>query len=719
MSMIQFSKYHGPKSSGAKYRGVILAVLISLASTLAQAGQEKKTEQQLIEALRAAPPAEKALACKQLATLGTKQAVPELARLLSDKQLASWARIALEAIPDCAADEALRNAVGTLQGRLLVGAINSIGVRKDSAAVVLLSGKLNHQDLEVASAAAAALGGIGNDAAATILRQALASPTSPVRGAVAEGCILCAERLTREGRSDEAAQLYDEVRQADVPKPRKLEATRGAILARKSAGLPLLVEQLRSPDRAYFQIGLSTARELPGHEVSDQLAAELARTSPERASLLLYSIADRRDPRVLPAVLAAANEGEKPVRLVAIGVVGRLGNASNLGPLLEVAGDADAELSEAAKQAITALSDQKADSEITSQLAAADGKPLIVLIDLVGRRRIAATDLLTKRLDHADQAIRGAALTALGATISPKELGVLLSQAIKPKNAADAQAARSALRAACLRMPDRDACAAELAAAMSQASVATQSRLLEILGAMGGAKALETIHVAMKSNVGELQDAGSRVLGEWLNVDAAPVLLELAKSASDDKYRVRALRGYLRLARQFATSDEQRAEMCQNAIAAAGRTDEQKLALSILERHPCRDALNVAAKATQSPELKQEASRVTLAIAEKLGGDGAKLRELLDRASLEPVKLDIVKAEYGSGASKKDVTEMLQKCVGDLPLIVLPSKTYNDSFGGDPAPGTEKILKVHYQINGKAGDVTFPENALIAIPMPK
>ena len=41
----------------------------------------------------------------------------------------------------------------------------------------------------------------------------------------------------------------------------------------------------------------------------------------------------------------------------------------------------------------------------------------------------------------------------------------------------------------------------------------------------------------------ELQDTASRLLGEWMTVDAAPVLLDLAKSNVDDKYKVRALRG--------------------------------------------------------------------------------------------------------------------------------------------------------------------------------
>ena len=54
-----------------------------------------------------------------------------------------------------------------------------------------------------------------------------------------------------------------------------------------------------------------------------------------------------------------------------------------------------------------------------------------------------------------------------------------------------------------------------------------------------------------------------------------------------------------------------------------------------------------------------------------------------------------------------------------MPLITLPENTYNKSFGGDPAPGSTKQLKVQYKINGKPGEATFAEGALIVLPTPK
>src|SRR5262249_16943528 len=81
------------------------------------------------------PPDHKALACKRLAVYGSSAAVSSIAPLLTDKALSSWARIALEAIPGSASDDALRHALNKTEGRLLVGVINSIGVPQDAKAI--------------------------------------------------------------------------------------------------------------------------------------------------------------------------------------------------------------------------------------------------------------------------------------------------------------------------------------------------------------------------------------------------------------------------------------------------------------------------------------------------------------------------------------------------------------------------------------------------------
>ncbi len=164
--------------------------------------------------------------------------------------------------------------------------------------------------------------------------------------------------------------------------------------------------------------------------------------------------------------------------------------------------------------------------------------------------------------------------------------------------------------------------------------------------------------------------------------------------------------------------DKQRAEMCRQALETAGRADEQKLILGVLERYSNADTLKVAIHAASLPGLKEDASHTALVVAHKMGGDSGEARELLAKIGLEPLTVEILKAEYGAGATQKDVTAELNKQSRGLAQITLPS-AYNVVFGGDPLPGTAKQLKVQYRINGKAGEASFPENAVITLPSPK
>jgi len=618
---------------------VLPIMMIAVLANIATADDPKSSTQQEAEFLTIlrsdAADADKAIACKHLSIHGSSEAVPELAKLLPNPQLSSWARIALETIPGEAADEALRAAGESLDGLLLVGTINSIGVRRDAAAVDSLTKHLQDSDVEVASAAAVALGLIGNDEATQSLRQALTASTGNVSSAVAEGYVLCAERLLNEGKFDAAAKIYDEIRKSDVPVQRMIEATRGAILARQQEGIPLLIETFQSPDKKLFQLALGTARELPGREVDKALASELVRAEPSRAALIVQAMADRPDTVDLATVLSAAETGDKQLRMSAINALQRVGDVSCLPALLLMAQQQDTDLADAAKETLASISSDGVDAKIVSLLPQATAASYPLLIELVGRRRIDAVPDLLKAINHADQTVRHAAIVALGETVTLNRISLLVSQVVSPQHPEDAKVAGQALKAASIRMPDREACASELAMALQRSPAATKTSLLEILTDVGGAKALETLAAAAKSADPELQDTGSRLLGKWNNVDAAPVLLDLAKTSPAEKYQVRALRGYIGIVRKFAMPDAQRAEMCKSALETARRSDEKKLVLDVLQLYPSRAALMLAIDARQNADIKEDATKSALAIAKTLRDKGVDVNELMAGAGLK------------------------------------------------------------------------------------
>ena len=258
-----------------------------------------------------------------------------------------------------------------------------------------------------------------------------------------------------------------------------------------------------------------------------------------------------------------------------------------------------------------------------------------------------------------------------------------------------------------------------------QTQIAVQRRdarapqvLLETLGQVGGTKALAAVAAAAKNGDDAQKDVASRLLGEWMTADAAPVLLDLSKSLAEDKYRGRAIRGFIRIARQFKLEQAERSKMAVEAYAATKTPAERKLVLEVARRYPDIEMLKLAAKAGAEEEIKPEARIAAAAIVKKLPEESAEAYALAKGLGLEKVKLEIVKATFGAGDRQKDVTDVVRKNAGSLALIFIPGDNFNKVFGGDPAPGAEKHLTIDYTIDGKAGTAKIGENGTILLPTP-
>jgi HEAT repeat protein len=603
-------------------------ILIIAAASVGAVAQEQpaadvKQSDLIAVLLSDAPKAEKAITCKRLAIYGDDQAVPALAPLLADQELASWARIALETIPGSAADAALRNALGKLQGRLLVGTINSIGVRHDVEAVDALVQKLDDTDADVASAAGVALGHIGGEQAAKALIKTLADAPVGVRSAVAEGCILCAERFLAHNNTTEAIKLYDTVRQANVPDQRHLEAIRGAILARQSAGIPLLIEQLQSEDKKRLGIGLRTARELPGRDVTEALAAELTRLSPDRRPLLLLALADRNnDPTVLPTVLKEAQSSSMDLRITAIKILIRLGDVSCIPILLEAVTENDAELEQAAMETLFRLPGKDVDADLIARLPQAQGNLKRVLIQLAGQRQISeALPEVVSSLQNTDIEIRSAAIQTISILGQDPLAADLVNLLQKTKNSRE----RADIEKALLAISNR--CGAKC---ISHLQPLTQSRDDELhiiglhaLAIIGGPEALASVKSAIASTEPSIQDEAVRILSTWPNnwpedSEAGQALLSLATSAEKMPHQVLGLRGYLQYIRgNRKLSNEQKVADVKNIQSHIKRPEEKQMAIAVLGESPSANALELLTTLAEDPAVAEEVYSAMVLIAEQ------------------------------------------------------------------------------------------------------
>jgi HEAT repeat protein len=589
---------------------------------------------------------EKADACRDLAHLSTKDAIPALAALLADEKLSHMARYGLETLPDPAVDDILRDMLGKVKGRLLTGMIGSLGVRRDPKSVEPIARFLADADLDVAEAAAKALGKIGTVEAAKVIEAAMAKAPKVNRLPCCEGLFRCAEAIAAKGQQDEARGIYDRLRGLEGAAHQvRTGALRGAILMRGKDGLPLLIEAARGDDYVLVEAAARTAMEMKSPEVAKALAAEVGNFAGDKKILFIQVLGNLGDKQGLPAVLAAAKAGDKAVRIAAIRVITQIPDASSVPVLIGLLKDSVTEVAKAAQEGLAVIQCPEADTAIAAMLGQGDAKTRALAIELIGQRRAAgATPTLLKTVEDADEGIRIASIKVLNDLGTGAEVPAMVSLIVKAKSPAEMQAAEDAASAICLRQQDRAASADKVVAGLAQAQGPAKLALLRLLRSVGGPKALAAVRAASKDSNAEIKDTALRAMCEWQSVEALPDVTELAKTAKDTKFKVLALRGYIRLiALQDVAADKKLAAL-KNAMAMCERKEEKRLVLAALGGIPTAESLALVVQNISNPDLKDEASLAAVAIGEKIAdSQPAQVNEAMKQVTAATTNQQILK----------------------------------------------------------------------------
>ncbi len=566
-----------------------------------------------------APLKEKMDACRQLAVVGTRDSVPALAALLGDEQLSHMARYALQGIPDPAVDAAFRDAMATLQGRPLVGVIQSIGVRGDTRAVKALTRKLEDADPDVAQAAARALGTIGSPAAAKALLAALPKTSVANRLAVCEGLFRAAESLSRLNKPKVVRAIYDQLRKLDGPHQVRAGALRGAILLRGKDGLPILRESLRGPDNVLAAAAARTALELPGSDVVPALAAELDQLSADRQILVIQVLGRRGDPAALPALASATRNRPNPVRLAALRALPEIGDPSVVPVLVNLLLDTDTEVASVAQESLAALPGPSVDAAATKMLESDNAALRLTGLDLIGRRRITTCmPALFQATEDPDAKVRSAAFKRLNELGSPAEAAALLERLLAAKEKSDIADAAQALASACGRAKHPEAQAEQVVRALPEAQPAQKVALLGVLGSLGGLNSAQTVRASLNDADPEIRTAALRALANWKTPDVAPDLFKLAQSTSNPSERLLCLRAYLGWAANSELPASRRLDLCREAAPVLQQPEEKKLLLAALGNLKSLEGLELIAPHLDSAATREEAAAATVATADEL-----------------------------------------------------------------------------------------------------
>ena len=574
-------------------------------------------EAALIKTLRSDVSAhEKEKACRRLKRIGTPECVPAVGALLDDAKLSHMARWALESMPYAEADKALRDGLEETEGRLKVGVINSIGVRKDAKAVDQLIPLLEDPDAEVAGAAARALGDIATEPAVEALADFRAEADGDLEVAAADGSLRAAQELTARGQNDVAAAICRDLRDEKWPGHIRVAAWVGLVKALPADEAAARLTEALSGDDAMLrgQAARLLGRDV-GTDIVEEVVAGMDELPPAGQVRVLEALAVRTDIAGRSTALDALESDSTAVRLAALDLLVGTGTPEDVS---DVAAMLDSDDEQVAKAARTTLTDMEADGVNGALVDALDEVPASARTALVGvlvdRRAEEGVPRMVDMLDSSDADVRMAALQGLGVLGGADEDEAVVDALTSAGNDDERAAAEKALLAICRR--EGMAAFSAVTDGMEGAGDAAKASLLHALGAIGSGRALSAVKETIADEEGAVRDEAVRVLASWQDVSAASALLQIAESSPQANYRILALRGYVRLAGK--ASVQQRTEMLRKAEELAERTQEKKLIISAWGDTVAPASLDALVEWMDNASVKTEAAAAAVNVAEKL-----------------------------------------------------------------------------------------------------
>jgi HEAT repeat protein len=562
-------------------------------------------------------------ACKQLGILGSKAALPALAKLLHSDDTASIACLALTTYPPGKADDTLRAAFAAAPAKARIQIIHTLGDRWDSKSVKLLAQAAGDPDRSVAEAALASLGKIGDEAAWRALAGCRKTAGPTLQPALTEAALQCAGALAASGDRKTAAAAYEELLEPSQPVYVRRAALAGLIGLDKDQGEERILNTLRGSDAALKPVAIAAVRSLRAKGASERVARELAALQPEEQVWMIDSLAAHPDPAACVAIANSLGSPNSAVRRAAITALGRTRNSSTVALLADSLGNSnDAEEHRALESALIGLGGGgETDTAVLIELKRSSGATRAALVTVLARRQgPAANPVLLEEANSPDPAVAKAAFRALTKTASATDVPALLKRLATARDAEVRAEAEGAAAQALGKIDDAASRSqAVFAALQGMQDAEVVSSLLALLPRCGDAKALAVLKAAQTDPDARVRDTAVRALAEWPDASAWDVLAGIYRRGATEAVRGLALRGLVRLAgEENAHPDAKLADRYRQLLDGARGDADLRLILGTLGGAATPDALPLALPLLANAGVRAEAEVAVKRIAEAI-----------------------------------------------------------------------------------------------------
>jgi HEAT repeat protein len=440
-------------------------------------------------------------------------------------------------------------------------------------------------------------------------------------------------------------------------KPVRLAAIHAVTEIGTAGAGPIVIQLMTDSDQDIAKAAQDSLAALPGADVDAVVAAMMNQPDSKTRALAIDLVGQRRIASAMPALLKAAEDPDETVRVASFKVIGDVARAAELPAVLNLL----AKLKSPQELQIA----ENALSAICLREARPVAGKIVIVKAVYGDLSGGPTADVTKKVADMIQAGSNT-VTASNENFGDPANGVVKNLRVdytvdgKPATKTAAENETVTLTGTVTSA----ACADALCAAVPQAPLGPKLVLLRVLRSAGGSKALDVVRAATKDSNAEVKDTALRALCEWPNADVLPDVTTLAKTSTDPKVKVLALRGYIRLVPLQDATAAQKIAGLKDAMSMATRTEEKRLVLAALGGIPTAESLALVTPHLASDDLKEEASLAAVAIAEKLVDS--------NRAAVADAMQKVIQATKSDRVAKRAET-LLRQAGGNAPASAKPA----------------------------------------------
>ena len=548
---------------------------------------------------------------KQLERIGRDECVSALAAQVGDNdRLVRDAAIrALANNPAPSAGNQLRAVLKAAgEPELQVALINALGFRAEQESCLLLAEKLRSSHVDVAAAAARALGRAGTLAAVDALKSVYKSTSGPVRMQIGDALARCGATLLSRGEKAAARSIAELLFQPREPAPARLA---GLELWMRTTGFRAANTVLQVLAEGNYQesnavVGFVANLDSQGIKI---LADGLPNLPKAGQVLLLGALGAKRDRIAMRAIAEAAANGDPAIRKAGLAALGGVGDGSTV-PLLVKAIQDGAEAASTARHSLETVFADGVDQALIETLKKTDdpGRRALFIEILDHRRAASAVPILLEEVASDDANVRRRAIAALGNVGNPEDVVGMIKGLLAIKDAGERDEVGRAVAAVCARAAEEARQADPVLAAYDNASPTEQLLLLPVLGRIGGEKSLALVRQAVSSPDEARRQSGHQALFNWPDSAAASDLAKLAETTADKDLKIRAVRELARVAAlPGSLSDDDRLALLKRGFNQASRNEEKRLILDRAREVHSFAAVKFAAVHMAEPRLASQA----------------------------------------------------------------------------------------------------------------